>query len=340
MKSLLDTFFVLLILLVHFASCYEFYDANWTIVDTVGDVPITRHSHSAVLTKDGKMVIFAGCHTYEIDYLNDVAIYEIGNKKWKIQNPSGTLPISRRRHTAVISNNNIMVVFGGLKNNGEHLNDVNMYSIDQNAWLPVKITGTIPLARQAHTAIYTSRNTMLIFGGRGATQFFNDLWELDLNSNAWKKLQPKGTLPEVRAFGSSVTIENHWYIFGGLKAHGGYNFYFNSVLQYDIDSNTWLTNVDEPYAPSPRAQFPTVVIDGAMIAVGGYDILYLHDVVLLDFKVSPPGWQRVIEAGEYPDLGIDGHTAVVLGNDIYIYGGEYNLNNNPYLYKIFVVKSP
>jgi len=309
-------------------------------LETKSDLPLSRHSHTAVLTKDGKMVIFAGCHAFENDYLNDVAIFDTSNNAWTIPKPSGSLPKPRRRHTAIFTDDNIMVVFGGLQFNGEHLNEVNKYSVDQNAWLPVKVTGTLPLGRQAHTTVYTQRKTMLVFGGRGASQFFNDLWEFNLVSDTWKKIEPKGALPEVRAFDSSVLISNQWYIFGGLKSHGGYTFYLNSVLQYNVETNTWLPNVDEPYAPSPRAQFATVVIDNAMVAVGGYDIQYLHDVVLLDFKSSPPAWQPVIESGKFPDLGIEAHTTVVLGNDIYVYGGEYSIYNNPYLYRISVVKSP
>src|SRR5690554_102398 len=92
------------------------------------------------------------------------------------------MPLPRRRHTAVVSSNT-MIVFGGCGED-DLLNDIIKYNWETNEWMAVKPRGAIPYPRWRHTAIVTPRNTMLVFGGQGdlgdKIVFLNDVHEFDI----------------------------------------------------------------------------------------------------------------------------------------------------------------
>jgi len=317
---------------------FEFYDANWTLLQPTGDVPKARHQHTAVMTKNGIMIVFGGIFDYSDGCFNDVHHYDTALNRWTLQKPTGTLPKPRRRQSAVLTDEDSMIIFGGLGSAGDNLNDVAKYNYanGDSSWELIHTSGSRPAGRQGHIAVYTPRRTMIIFGGRGPTQFFNDVWELDLKTHEWIHVQPNGPTPVPRFLMSSVTLGTEMLIFGGTKGHGGYNFYLNEVLRYNLANNTWLSPIETSHTPSARAQHAATIIDGQMVAVGGYDLLYLHDVILLD--PGKPVWNRVIEDGSFP-IGIEAHTIVAKGNTIYVFGGEDSFSMDT-LYQITVTKSP
>lgn len=72
-----------------------------------------------------------------------------------------------------------------------------------------------------------------------------------------------------------------------------------------------------------------------MIVAGGFDTLYLHDVVLLDFGTDSNEWLDVKEIGSVP-FGIEAHTSVSVGDRIIVFGGEDSNQPLASLYDIHV----
>lgn len=62
----------------------------------------------------------------------------------KIEPVSGSNPIGRHGHRAVIINNLIVVLFGG-KN--EILEDLNVFDVNTNQWFVPPIIGTVPAGK-------------------------------------------------------------------------------------------------------------------------------------------------------------------------------------------------
>lgn len=58
---------------------------------------------------------------------------------------------------------------------------------------------------------------MYIFGGKDTeNNKLNDMWQLDLASKAWKKIEQKGDIPIERSGCSLITYKDYLVLFGGI----------------------------------------------------------------------------------------------------------------------------
>ncbi len=127
-----------------------------------------------------------------------------------------------------------MIVFGGNEGaTGAYLNDVWALSLsDTPTWTAITPTGTPPIGRRAHTAIYDPvRDRMIVFGGNdGITgAAYDDVWALALSGTpAWTQLAPTGTLPNARVSHGAAydTVRDRMLVCGGFDG----SFYFADVL--------------------------------------------------------------------------------------------------------------
>ena len=165
--------------------------------------PSARSRHSAIYDPvRGRMLVFGGT-----GFFNEVwALSLAGTPVWTQLAPTGTLPSARGRHSAIYDPvRDRMVVFGGFTGSS-NLNDVWALSLAGTpAWTQLTPTGTPPIARYAHSAIYDPvRDRMVVFGGVAAS-YLNDVWALSLaGTPAWTQLAPTGTLPITRYSHSAI----------------------------------------------------------------------------------------------------------------------------------------
>jgi hypothetical protein len=122
-----------------------------------------------------------------------------------------------------------MIVFGGRTDPSTIIfNDVwvlsNANGFGTPSWSQLTPTGTLPCARQDHTAIYdAASNRMVVFGGGcSAPPEPNDVWVLSganglSGTLAWTQLTPGGAGPVGRGAHTAVynVATNRMVIFGG-----------------------------------------------------------------------------------------------------------------------------
>lgn len=93
-------------------------------------------------------------------------------------------------------------------------------------WIHLAPRGQSPAPRMGHTAVYDEKsNRLIVFGGRDATRWFDDLWVLT-NANGlggapeWLELHPDGSPPANRSSHSAVydPRSNRLILYGGLSA--------------------------------------------------------------------------------------------------------------------------
>jgi len=272
---------------------------------------------------------------------NYVQQYDFQQNSWSLLQTTGDIPTARRKHTAVTTADNTMLVFGGSTTNGKYLND--LYQFDEtNEWQLLTPTGNAPSPRISHkTVIYG--NQMFIFGGQGPNGFFNDLYSYDIQRNVWKSIKTTGSKPVARSSHSMVlTSSGIALIFGGLQFHGSFG-YLNDLYQLDLNLGVWSPLDPSGLLPSPRAQHSAVLTpDGRyMIIFGGYDNegYYTNDIWKYDIVANE--WIWVDPLGQ-PPLARFAHGCVPLGSSMLIYGG-YNdaLGKYPgYLNQIAIYQLP
>ena len=183
-------------------------------------------------------------------------------QQWTLLSPGGSLPVARYNHSAVYdAGTDTMIVFGGrVTTSCTTLNDTWILEDASDlsgtpAWTQLAPTGSLPPARQDHSAVYDPvGNRMIIFGGDqsagcGGASLLNDVWVLS-NANgqggtpAWTHLTPTGGLPSARAEQSAVydTGGNRLILFGGNPNVGSC---FNTV------SDVWVLTNANGSGPTP-----------------------------------------------------------------------------------------
>ncbi len=207
----------------------------WTQLNPTGSVPAARRGHQAVYDPaSNRMIVFGGTNCLGSFY-NDVWVLTnanglpAGTQAWMQLSPAGTLPTGRAGLSAVYdTTSNNMVVFAGDGASGDS-SDVWILS-DANgvggtpAWTQLTPTGSLPVPRAGHTAVYDSAsNHMTVFGGQSEFAVdLNDTWVLS-NANgsggtpAWNQLAPLGPIPAIRGGHTAVfaSSSNQMIVFAG-----------------------------------------------------------------------------------------------------------------------------
>jgi hypothetical protein len=279
-------------------------------------IPGTRYAHTAVYdpVRD-RMLVFGGiaCPTL----LHDVwELTLTGNPTWNPIYPEGTAPAAGAAVSMVYDLLRDRVILFGGSMGGVRYNETWALTLgDAPTWTQLTPTGTPPLPRDYHTAIYDPvRDRMVVFGGTNPPAYFSDVWALTFgDSLTWTPLQPGGEATEPRAFHSAIydPIGDRMVVFGGNTSYG-------AVLTNDL----WLLRLAEPVRwrqITPQGTPPqgrgghTAIFDptvNQMVLFGGYATggTYLNDTWTLSLAM-PSTWTMLSPTGPPPSPR-DYHTAI------------------------------
>ncbi|MFA5772809.1 MAG: kelch repeat-containing protein [Thermoplasmata archaeon] len=270
---------------------------------------------------------------------------------WSKLSPSGTLPIARFDHTAVLNTtNDKMIVFGGAYFNGVgtkiSLNDVwvlsNASGVDGTPiWSQLTPAGSSPSARYHHSAVYDSANDILIiFGGTDNTQFFGDVWTLSnatglTGTPTWTQLSPSGTPLQAREGHTVVYDEsnNRMTIFGGANNGVSLNdVWVLSNANGKGGTPTWAQLSPTGTPPSGRYEHTSVYnpVQNRMIVFGGSGTPTVNDVWVLSNANGiggTPVWTQLSPLGTPPSARFF-HSAIYdyTNDKMTIFGGNNGIN--------------
>jgi hypothetical protein len=159
----------------------------WTQLSFSGGPPPGQYGASAVYDQANNiMIVFAGAAHGTGKPTN--AVWTLSNANGLIGTPVWTntvangatgSPAKRSFHSAVYDpNSNRMTIFGGVDNSKVYVLDNANGMGGASTWSELSPTGTAPLARNSHAAMYdATQNRMIIFGGN-SEGWFNSVWVL------------------------------------------------------------------------------------------------------------------------------------------------------------------
>ncbi|KAL9646208.1 hypothetical protein ABK040_008081 [Willaertia magna] len=214
-----------------------------------------RHNHTSILWNN-KMIIFGGSNNDK--YFNDIIEFDLTTDKFtKINMLSDEIPEPRHGHTAILYNNEYMIVFGGKLGKGfqaEYKNDVWKYHLPTKTWTKVQVnqkSNQMPQERCWHTCILYKGRYMLLFGGfysaKRMSKHFNDLWSFDLETNQWELLNDNfgiDNLPNVRNRHGCFVMEDQFFVFFGNYYKNRKDLFLNDVCCFDLLQKKWKLNID------------------------------------------------------------------------------------------------
>jgi N-acetylneuraminic acid mutarotase len=197
-------------------------------------------------------------------------------------------------------------------------------------WRNLELTGDVlPLAASA----ITSTPGDLVYGFGGATNSNNntiisgDLYKIDVKLNSFEIIKVDGFAPKPRIGASLTYHDNGVILFGGLLAD---DVLSNEIWRFDLNSNSWSRfNVESKIFA--RVSHTAVIYDSKLVVYGGLVREFGHnnpksgslypkdDIAVFDF--SRKQWHFVFIPGTSRPPGRYHHSAVVLKDEMYVFGG-------------------
>ena len=258
---------------------------------------------------------------------------------WIAGSMTGGPGIGKAYHSAVYdSSGQRMIVFGGVDDALTILNDVWSYDLSGTPvgnWSPLTTSGTPPLPRWGHSAVYDSlNNRMIVFGGIAEVPpippsllYRNDVHVLNLSTLAWSQPAVTGTPPGIRAFHSAIydSANQRMIVYGGEDNSGR----LDDVLALNLTTFEWTT---PPVGARPvkRSQHASIYdpLRERMVLFAGHDNQIIGDGSVLNNETwtfatdGASGWSQLFFSGT-PGLRM-AHSAVydAANQRMVVFGGD------------------
>jgi N-acetylneuraminic acid mutarotase len=175
---------------------------QWTELSASGPSARSRHSMVADPARD-RVLLFGGRWRADptggnYTLYNDVWSFDFATQSWTHIPATGTAPSPRYNTTAVVDGDRLIVFGGGTATSAvsfDPVGDVFALDLTTSEWSEIQTQGAGPSPRLFHSAAYDPAGRR-IFTGYGSdnsafttTQFFKDLWVLDLETATWTQLE-------------------------------------------------------------------------------------------------------------------------------------------------------
>ena len=223
-------------------------ESQWIKVELKGEVQgialvakhIGKHCSGAGVLIESKWYIIGGIVQSDQSadiYIINLETFECERKLAKTA--KGEVPRPMDSHTAVLSDTDKILVFGGYTGPKRYAK-LYEYTISENKWREiVQKEGATPVARAGHSAVFYG-DTMYVFGGSGEdSERKGDLWRFDVTEEKWTEVKKKkdgDVWPQARCGHSAVMNGENMYIFGGNL---GLTLETNDLLAFNFASQTW-----------------------------------------------------------------------------------------------------
>ncbi|EXX66894.1 uncharacterized protein OCT59_023201 [Rhizophagus irregularis] len=243
---------------------YNVETNEWIPPATTGIAPEKRREINGVINNEtGKFYAFSGLDTNAqnvVTTFNDMNILDINSLTWS-KGSITNAPLPRVDYTATLLSNGIIVFIGGRETNNLVSVDINqlpLYDTKVDRWSTMTARGVTLENRNSHSAILTSDEKIIVFGGNKddiATPVLNPLAVLNTKvvPYEWSVPTPAPPLPLTTNLHSATLVENYMFInFGQVHPKN------DSLLQkpffyiLDVRNFTWV----EKFEPEQLSQSP------------------------------------------------------------------------------------
>jgi N-acetylneuraminic acid mutarotase len=204
-----------------------------------------------------------------------------------------------------------MIVFGGRYRAGAsgaytNYNDVWSFDLATERWEQLMPMGDAPAARANAAATYDAeRDVVLLFGGNTSTNGAsftprNDVWALDLEAPAWRRITTTGTAPSTRLFHAVTVAGGALMVYGGGGANAFTGPFYRDLWRLDLTSRAWSSVMLSGSATALGGRIGASLLplrDGEVMVVAGHDDGALGNRNDL-LTINTAGAVRVVRGGD------------------------------------------
>jgi len=278
-----------------------------------------NHAVTMVEAKNGHLIAiwFGGFDSSggETNMPTDLWQYDFNISTWTQLIPDGNpnSPQGRWAHT-MVTYKNIVILFGGMDDSHNALNDLWYYLPTSNTWENVFLNGTTdgPCPRYDHSAV-TNVKGMLVFAGgfqyNDNSPQGNDLWLYSVDSQSWKSIQEdfvgNNDVPFPREAHVAVSVNGNQDM---LVAHGwnlNIDIPLNDMWLFQTSTMSWTILQkfwgDYVATPLPRYYFALVPSsDTSAMLFGG---VVMADYTTFNFQPTNEVWEYQLNYNTNPITG-------------------------------------
>ncbi|CAN4096146.1 unnamed protein product [Withania somnifera] len=162
------------------------------VIDVL-DAPCPCVGHTSTMIGDSMYVIAGRADPSNI--LNDVWVFNVTKKDWRLLECLGSPFLPRHRHAAAAVGSRIYV-FGRIHNDLIH-SSLYVFDTLNFEWSELQVQGDLPCARHSHSmAAYGTQ--IFLFGGYDGQKAVPDLHSFDMKTCLWKKEKMIGRPPAAK----------------------------------------------------------------------------------------------------------------------------------------------
>ncbi|PHT48934.1 tRNA wybutosine-synthesizing protein 2/3/4 [Capsicum baccatum] len=229
------------------------------VIDVL-DAPCPRVGHTSSVI--GNSMYLIGGRADPSNILNDVWIFNVTKKDWRLLECSGSPFLPRHRHAAAAVGSRIYV-FGGIHNDMIYSS---LYAFDtQNfEWSEVQVQGDSPCARHSHSmAAYGTQ--IFVFGGYDGHKALGDLYSFDVKTCIWKKEKMIGRPPAAKFSHSMFIYKKYLGIIGGCPV----SRHNQRLSLLSLESHCWKHISISSIGEDLFVRSTTNIVDNDLIMIGG-----------------------------------------------------------------------
>lgn len=223
-------------------------------------MPEKLFAHSACVI-DGKIYVLGGMNIVKgkAAFSNRLYCFDPSVKKW---HKKADMPAKRARFGADVLSDRIYAA-GGLNDENESLNEVEVYDPETDKW---EKAPPLPTGRN-RLNLHTVGGRLFAVGGcRGDRgEALNIVEKYDPETKLWTKESPMKT---ARKNFASVVKDNKLIVIAGWDSVEGKAVFHKSVEEFDPKTGKWQTL---PPVPAGRDGARACVMDGKIYVIGGYN---------------------------------------------------------------------
>ncbi|XP_009607250.1 tRNA wybutosine-synthesizing protein 2/3/4 [Nicotiana tomentosiformis] len=228
------------------------------VIDVL-NAPCPRVGHTSSMIGDSMYVI--GGRADPLNILNDVWVFNVTKKDWRLLECSNSPFLPRHRHAAAAVGSRIYV-FGGIQND-LIFSSVYVFDTQNFEWSEVQVQGDFPCARHSHSmAAYGSQ--LFVFGGYDGQKALGDLYSFDVKTCLWKKEKMIGG-PAAKFSHSMFIYKKYLGIIGGCPVSQQ-----NQRLSLlNLESHLWKHITISSIGEGLFVRSTANIVDNDLIMIGG-----------------------------------------------------------------------
>jgi N-acetylneuraminic acid mutarotase len=216
-----------------------------------GSLATARHSHTATLLSNGKVLVAGG--ESSTGAISGCELYDPSTGTWS---STGSMSFRRRFYTATLLSNGKVLVCGG-EGSSARMSSCELYNPSTGTW---SNTGSMTNARRFHTATLLSNGKVLVSGGDGASGPIGSCELYDPSTGTWSST---GSLNTVRTLHAAALLSNGKVIVSGGFTTSGVT---KTSEIYDPSSGTW-TNTGS--STSDRYSQGIILLPSGKVLING-----------------------------------------------------------------------